>query len=814
MAFSPFPKKRFVKYSNKTSSKKSNNIDRKIPSSAIYLVIVESPSKCEKIESFLGPEYFCIASKGHIRTIGGLKSIDSKNNFDTEFTIIEEKKTHVENMKTIISRFQKQNIILATDDDREGEAIAWHICEVFDLDVGVTKRILFREVTKNALINAVKNPIRVNMRLVYAQHARQILDMIVGYKISPILWKFLYSDKENSLSAGRCQTPALRLVYDKEKSESMKELKIVYKTSASFFQENMVFELSKEFENKTKVEDFLEKSKDFPYFLSISSNVKRESCPPKPFNTSNLLQTASNILHISPKETMALCQQLYQDGYITYMRTDSMKYSTTFIFEAKQYIVEKYGSPSNDKSYIGNLSEIENKDESNPHEAIRVTHLEYNTIPSDNPRLVSLYKLIWKNTIESCMSNYEYNVRKASITAPEELHYVNNIEIPVFLGWKKVGDSLLSNTENQNSISGLVLFLESVERMGKPLKYNYIKTHVSVRNHETHYTEASLIKELESLGIGRPSTFASIIDTIQERGYVKKMDVEGKKINTTEYELREREILIDNSEKIVGKEKNKLVIQPVGILTCEFLVSHFENIFSYNYTKLLEHELDEIALGKKDCWYTTCHECKETIKKLIKEINIKKPDFKIDETHTLVYEKYGPVIRVNGEKGQKPIYKSVKKDITIDLEKVKRGEYSLEYLLEVENRSLGEYQGEKLFLKNGKFGYYLEWGSNTQSIKEIGIPIENITLENSIDFLERNHGTNEGINRTILRVLSPNLSIRKGKFGNYIFYKKETMKTPTFFNIKGFPGSVMMSDKKTLVEWINKKYKLDETPDE
>jgi DNA topoisomerase-1 len=652
--------------------------------------------------------------------------------------------------------------------------------------------------------------------------------MIVGYKISPLLWKFLYSNKENSLSAGRCQTPALRLVYDKEKSDSKKEMKMVYKTTGSFFQENMIFELSKDLETKREMEDFLEKSKVFQHILSISPLVKKDATPPKPFNTSNLLQTVSNHLHISPKETMSLCQQLYQDGYITYMRTDSIKYSASFITEITKYIQEKYDSrhslSSFKKSHLGNLSNIENKDETNPHEAIRVTHLEYNSIPSENPRLSSLYKLIWRNTVESCMSNYEYNVRKAMITAPDQLQYINNIEIPLFLGWKKVVESQTSSkTETQNSGAGMLLFLESVEKSGKPVKYNYIKSNISVRNTEHHYTEASLIKELETYGIGRPSTFASIIDTIQERGYVKRMDIEGKPIHITEYELKEEEITIQNIEKTFGKEKNKLVIQPLGILSCEFLISHFENLFSYDYTKDLEMELDEIACGTREKWYDTCEKCTRTIKEQMKKIDIQKPEFKIDEQHTLVYEKYGPVIRVNndtekegGKEKEKGEYKSVKKDIIIDLEKVKRGEYKLEDLLEIEESSLGKYEEEEVFLKNGKYGWYVQWGSKTQSIKDLEkkTPIESITIEQIIQFIEKKSGAisekSEGINRSILRVFTPNLSLRKGKYGNYIFYKRENMQSPQFFNLKGFKGSPMMCDKTLLVDWINEKYKINE----
>ena len=714
----------------KTTYKKKENSERPVSKDAKYLIIVESPSKCVKIEGFLGEKYHCIASKGHIRTIAGLKSIDTKNNFHTEYDIIEEKKSHIESMRKTISQFQKENIILAMDDDREGEGIAWHICQVFDLDVKTTKRILFREITKPALICAVSNPGNLNMSLVCAQQARQILDMIVGYKISPILWKYLYSNKENALSAGRCQTPALRLVYDMEMEESKKEMKLIYKTVGTFFSKNIVFELSKEFEKEKEILEFLEGSKDFEYILSITGKKSKEKSPPKPFNTSNLLQTASNVLAMSPKETTLLCQQLYQEGHITYIRTDSMKYSATFITESKKFIHETY-SPE----YLGEISLIENKDESNPHEAIRVTHIEVKTITTENKRIQSLYKLIWRNTVESCMASYKYSLQKAVIGAPMKLEYMTEIEIPVFLGWKKVLEKGFE-TKEQNKGSGLLFYLETLKKSGKPFSYNKIHSTVSVRDTEKHFTEASLIKRLEDLGIGRPSTFSSIVNTIQERGYVKKTDIEGEKRIMNEYFLEGKEIQVQKTEKIFGQSKNKLVIQPVGILTVEFLVNHFQSLFSYEYTKDLEVELDEIASAKKSPWYETCRKCKYEIETLVKTMKVEKPEYKIDENHVLVYEKYGAVIKVVREKG-KPEYRSIKKNIEIDLEKLKRGEYSLEDLLEKGNRCLGKYENEDMFLKNGKYGYYVEWGENKQSINKIKKPVEEIELKDIIELLEK-----------------------------------------------------------------------------
>jgi len=807
----------YKKNYKKTTYKKES--ERSLSKDAKYLIIVESPSKCQKIEGFLGSQYHCIASKGHIRTIDGLKSIDTKNNFETEYTIIEEKKSHIESMQKIISQFPKENIILAMDDDREGEGIAWHICQVFGLDIHTTKRILFREITPTAVKNAVSNPGNLNMPLVYAQQARQILDMIVGYKISPVLWKYLYSNKDNALSAGRCQTPALRLVYDMEMEESKKEMKLIYKTLGTFFSKNIVFELSKEFETEKEVLEFLEKSKEFKYHLSISEKKSKEKSPPKPFNTSNLLQTASNVLAMSPKETTSLCQQLYQEGHITYIRTDSMKYSATFITEAKKFIHEKYKP-----EYLGEISLIENKDEANPHEAIRITHIEVETIKTENKRMQALYKLIWRNTVESCMAAYKYTSQKAVIGAPMKLEYMTEIEIPVFLGWKKVLEKE-SETKEQNKGSGLLFYLETIQKTGKPFSHTVIESLVSIRGTEKHYTEASLIKRLEDLGIGRPSTFSFIVDTIQERGYVKKMDIEGEKRNIRQYYLRGFETEVEIIEKTFGQSKNKLVIQPIGILTIEFLTKYFSSLFSYEYTKDLEVELDEIASAKKSPWYETCRKCKEEIGSLVKTMKVEKPEYKIDDTHVLVYEKYGSVIKVINEKGEKkkekekPEYLSIKKDLEIDLEKLKRGEYNLEDLLEKGNQSLGKYENEDMFLKNGKYGYYVEWGKNKQSIRSIEKPVEDIELKDIIKLLEGEGKGEEGKEEkeentesktNILRELTKNLSIRKGKFGAYIFYKKPDMKKPEFFNIKKFKGSFTFAEKETLIGWINETYKINE----
>ena len=794
-------------YNKKNPYKKYQSVEKykkkelSVKISAKWLVIVESPSKCSKIESFLGSEYQCIASKGHLRTIENLKSIDIAANFEIDFSLIEEKQSHIESMKKIVSQFPKQNILIATDDDREGEAIGWHLCVLFDLDIAHTKRIIFREITKSAISVAVQNPTTLNMPLIQAQNCRQVLDMIVGYKISPILWKYVYYNNKNSLSAGRCQTPALRLVYDKDAECKNREQIQIYKTSASFFSmnEGILFELNKEFERKEEIEEFLSESVDFSYKLKVESPQAKITSPPKPFNTSHLLQRISSQLHYSPKDAMTLCQQLYQEGHITYMRTDSTKYSETFLREARDYIKGTY----TDK-YLGNLSNIQNIDTINPHEAVRVTHIDMRTVDTDNPKLNQVYKLIWQNTLESCMSDYEYISRPIVITAPREYSYRHCIEIPRFLGWKTVKNARDSKIEES-----LVFYLQTLEKTQK-FTYNYIQSKVSVKNIDRHFTEATLIKELEDKGIGRPSTFAFIIDTIQDRGYVKKVDIEGRKYSITEFKLRGDTIEIEESEKVFGNEKNKLVIQNIGIIVCEFLVEHFGDLFSYDYTKRLEVELDEIATCKRDPWYETCRNCIDGIDSLLSSLNIQKKEYRIDDNHILIFGKNGPVIKNINEADK---FISVKRELKIDIEALKAGKYTLEELVDVKERNLGKYENADIILKSGRFGYYIEWqdSEQKQSVEEIlkrtKKTADNLSISDIIELINPSR-ENDSNSSTILRELSANLSIRKGKYGAYIYYKTPSMKKPEFYNIKKFRGSFTFCEKETLVEWLNTTYKV------
>ena len=782
MSYNKF--KKFNKYTKKTNEKKDFN-----KGISKYLIIVESPSKCGKIESYLGLDYKCIASMGHFR------EVDTFKNYDVKYKYIESKESHINFMKSIISQYPKENIILATDDDREGESIAWHLCDVFNLSIESTKRIKFNEITQNAIKKSVENPEIINMKLVNSQKARQILDIIVGYKISPMLWKYAYNGKNNSLSACRCQTPALRLIYDNYLKGKDNVEQHSYKITGWFLSKNIEFTLNKELEGEKNTLDFLKKSVIFQHKLSIASPRQVLKVPPEPFNTSKLLQYVNQTLHYSPSDTMSLCQKLYQDGYITYMRTENKKYSEDFLEKANSYIEIEFG-----EDYKGDNKKIQIFDTTNPHEAIRVTDISRKKINSES-RMDTLYNLIWRNTVESCMNDALYSVIDCEITAPDKMKYKNIIESPIFLGWKKL-KSDINETELQNSNRAMLLYLETISKQNENVKYNKIKSIETIHLKHSHYNESGLIKKLEELEIGRPSTFATFVDTIQQRGYVKKQDIEGKKIKIMDYELEGESIKKIKGEKVVGNEKNKLVIQTIGLVVIEFLIKHFEDIFSYDYTKEMESELDNILQGIIEEWNEICKNCEKKIKELIKPLkDLKKETYELDENKELIFSQYGPSIRITLEDGSVE-YKSVKKSINLDLEKLKNKEYNVDDLIEVKEKYLGKYEDLDVYVKLGMYGVYAEWGENKKTLNSTKKKLENITLEDFESVLTKNSDSN------ILRTINENISVRKGKYGPYVYYKRKDMSKPEFYNIKKFKEGFTYCKEEVLINWLNEQYNI------
>ena len=766
-----------------------------------FLVIVESPSKCKKIESFLGFQYKCIASKGHIRE---LKKVGS--DFNPEFEIIDEKANHVKWMKDIVAQFDPVNIYLGTDDDREGEAIAWHICKVCGLSEELTRRILFHEVTASALKHAVANPLFIRMNIVKAQQTRQIIDRMIGFRISPVLSRLVSHEQSNFLSAGRCQTPTLKLIYDRKIENDKKSGdSIEYKLSGSFFPHpsSISAVLNSCLKNTTEVELFLKHSKTFEHVLRLDDKTPKFKPPPTPFKTSLLLQTANSLLHMSPKYVMDACQTLYQDGKITYMRTESMTYAKGFLSQCQSFIEGEYGA-----SYVGKLDSLENTENNNPHEAIRVTHVTTLHTDYEDKKINDIYNLIRKRTLESCMNDFLYDQHKIEFSAPSDHTYTAVVDIPSFLGWKRVSTKPEEMIETQIKISNDALYWKRFR--GKPVPFVKIEGVLHMIERDRYYNEASLIQKLETLGIGRPSTFSMLTETIQERKYVVKQNIEGTEISGKEYTLTHHaeQLNIKEVKRVFGASKNKLCIQELGIQVIGKLHG-FQSLFEYSYTSLMETELDEIILNPEKDWREVCKNCDEMITTCLTPLQSKiKKKYEIDEVHSLIFGKSGMVVQCSKE-GEGKTYKTVKKELDVDFDKLENKEYSLEDILEIKDECLGKFENEEVLLKTGKYGPYITYGNTKLSVKSLVTkdnPLDKLTISDLETFLVNKTSAKEH-STSILRVLSDHASVRKGKFGNYIFYKTDDMKKPSFINLTNCPFHVLEDDVEKVCQWIEGRIK-------
>lgn len=869
------------------------------------LVIVESPAKCKKIEKFLGAGYKVEASYGHLTSLPDLKHIDFDHNFKPEFVPIESKMRQISALRKAISTADR--VIIATDDDREGEAIGWHICTLFKLPVADTERIIFHEITETAIKRAIQTPTRLNMDVIYAQQARQILDLIVGFKISPILWKNIVFNAKNSLSAGRCQTPALRLVYDnyREINDNCEAgMKFVYKTRGIFTNKSIEFSLNHDFTDKSAIEEFLEDSVSHAHIMTRMTEKTVSRNPPEPLITSTIQQTANNMMHISPKDTMSICQRLYETGYITYMRTDCKVYSMEFLDTVKPYIVRNYDSviSGGDSKYstyihpdIERLTKSEKNEPSNAkakekakskksakalkdgkdgdrdkeqnlaqeaHEAIRPTKIEISELPEDeefSARERKLYKIIWTTTLESCMADAVYITMPVHISAPsisesledvskrekskKAIFYSYTSEYCIFKGWKIVkneDDAATRYFEYLKQLTG-----EKDEKEGKEgkdagitVKYRKISSKQSIRDTKQHYTESKLVQLLEQRGIGRPSTFSAIIEKIMERNYVKRGNVEGKTVKTSDYELEDDEITEIEGERTFGNEKNKLVIQPIGIVVCEFLIQNFPQLFDYDYTKKMESDLDIIAKGEM-LYYELCSSCNSLIDDTIQSKSLDKSSAKvnirIDDCHSYIIGKNGPVIRYSDpqpplQQGDKTLqsnnnvrFISIRKDIEIDMDRLREGGYTLADIAvqdndggtsssrkQVSTIELGVYKGDIVYLKHGQYGDYIEHKKTRKSMSCLDKKREDITIKDAQDVLEgKVGGTGASDKSTIVREINHELSIRKGKYGDYLFYKTAKMNKPQFLKLKGFPDNEYKKcDICVLKRWITSTYSI------
>ena len=526
------------------------------------LIVVESPSKCKTIEAILGPSYRCVATFGHIRTLDGLASLDIPSYCPT-YSSKGKMRLRCESLKR--EARSAAQVLVATDADREGEAIAWHVMEVLGIDVALESRVVFHEITESAVLAGVASPRSINMGLVCSQQARQMIDLLVGYTVSPYLWHI-----QSRLSAGRCQTPALRLVY--ERATEAVSVTRSYATTGVFMSQRINFVLSPPLTCVDEMRSLLFETTAFDHVLSVGEEREATIVPPDPLDTIGLQTSASSKLGMSPAVTMDLAQSLYEDGLITYMRTDVRSYAETFVESATSYIARVYGA-----AYTGSP----NTGCSGAHEAIRPTDID--RILTGRDKRTRLYHLIRNATLASCMASSSVLRRVDSISAPLSRKYTRTSELTTFAGWR-----VIDGVRDDKGFDILKLAKPKIEP-------REVICSESASGGRKYYDEISLIKKLDALGIGRPSTFVSIVGKLIERGYAKIQDVDGTKIEAIQATWRNRAVTESVRDIAVGVKKKAICIQPIGTSVVEYLVGALAPLFDYDYTASLEQSLDLVS---------------------------------------------------------------------------------------------------------------------------------------------------------------------------------------------------------------------------
>jgi len=679
------------------------------------LVIVESPAKAKTIEGYLGKDFVVKSSIGHIRDLpkkGGM-GIDIENGFAPKYEVSEDKKHVVAELKKHVKT--AKTVWIATDEDREGEAIAWHLQEVLDLEKKETKRIVFHEITKKAITNAVKNPRQIDTNLVDAQQARRVLDRLVGFELSPVLWRKV----KQGLSAGRVQSVAVRLIVEREKEiENFKSVSS-FRVSAIFSNpEGKTFkaEIPKRFHTRDGAEVFLKHCVPADYSVSDLEKKPAKKSPSAPFTTSTLQQEASRKLGYSVAQTMNVAQRLYESGKITYMRTDSVNLSNDAREACSDEINSSYGS---EYSFSRSFS-TKSKGAQEAHEAIRPTDMSKHTVDGESSHQ-KLYSLIWKRTIASQMSDaqLERTTAKIKISTNDE-QFVAKGEMIKFDGFMKVYmEGKDDDTEEQD---GMLPKLN----INDVLEMNEITAIERFTRHPARYAEASLVKKLEDLGIGRPSTYASIITTIQKRGYVVKENRDGVKRNYQFLMLKDGEITSEVKNENTGAEKNKMFPTDIGVIVNDFLVTHFDGVLDYGFTAGVENEFDEVAEGKKkwnDMLEGFYAPFREKVEDVIGNVQKSTGERLLGEDPTTgknVYVRIGPFgpMAQLGEKQEdddspKPKFASLLKNQSIQT-------ITLEESLDLFKlpRTVGEFEGEEVVASVGRFGPYLRYKGKFTSIKK------------------------------------------------------------------------------------------------
>lgn len=736
------------------------------------LVIVESPAKAKTIEGYLGKEYTVRSSYGHVRDLPkDDKAVDIANNYEPHYEISEEKRQVVSELRRLAQ--QSEVIWLATDDDREGEAISWHLKEALGLDDRRTKRIVFREITKKAIQNAIQNPRTINYDLVNAQQARRVLDRIVGFELSPLLWKKI----KGGLSAGRVQSVAARIVVEREREIRDFRSEAAYKVKGFFLLDNgktLIADLNRSFKTRQEAQDFLEQCKPATFEIEAIEKKPAKRSPAPPFTTSTLQQEASRKLGFSVSATMTVAQKLYENGYISYMRTDSVNLSDDAVASASATIKGQYGD---DYLHVRHYR-TKSAGAQEAHEAIRPTDFGRQHVPGD-PADQKLYDLIWKRAIASQMADAVLEKTTATIRISTQPHkFVATGEVIKFDGFLKVyvestddDDQKSGEEENKGVLPPLSI--------GQPLGLDAIRARERFTAHPPRYTEASLVKKLEEMGIGRPSTYAPTISTIIKREYVVKESREGTPRQYHELTLRKGQIQTETKTEIIGTEKNKLFPTHIGEVVNDFLVKHFTSVVDFHFTAKVEEEFDHIAHGQIE-WKTMIdrfyHEFHPTVTATEQadraSIGIQKSlgTDPVSGAEVLVKSgKYGPYVQI-GPAEQKH-FASLRKNQRLE-------SITLEQALELFKlpREVGEFEGLKMITNDGKFGPYVKHGDKFVSLEKHQDPLT-LTHDEAVALIQAKRKAEAD---RIIRKFDedPDLQILNGKWGPYIAYKKQNGKIP------------------------------------
>lgn len=721
------------------------------------LVIVESPAKAKTIEKFLGKDFLVKSSFGHIRDLDGKNlSVDIENGFEPQYVIPTDKKKLVAELKKLAK--EAEMVWLASDEDREGEAISWHLLEALGLDESKTKRIVFHEITKNAITKAVENPRKIDRNLVDAQQARRILDRLVGYELSPVLWKKV----KPSLSAGRVQSVSVRLIVEREREIQNFVSQSAFKVVANFIVGGNVAlkaELPKRFTTKKEAEDFLNSCKNAEYTIEGLETKPSKKSPAPPFTTSTLQQEAGRKLGFSVLQTMTVAQKLYEAGKITYMRTDSVNLSNEAIGAAKKEIISAYGE---EYSQVRKFT-TKSKGAQEAHEAIRPTYMNAHTISGD-PSQSRLYELIWKRAVASQMS--EAKLEKTTVTiniTTNKEKFIAKGEVLIFDGFLKL---YIESTDDEHSEDD-----ESILpplKQGEKLQLNDIIAAERFTLNPPRYTEASLVRKLEELGIGRPSTYAPTITTIVKRGYVVKEDREGKERSFSVLTFKNNLVSAQTKTEIYGTEKKKMFPSDIGTIVTDFLVENFNKVMDYGFTAKVEEQFDEIADGQKkwnkmiEEFYNPFHQrIEDTMQNAERASGERVLGVDPESKKEVIVRigKFGAMVQIGKtEDEEKPKFASLQPGQTIENITLKEGLELFKY-----PKTLGKYKDEEIIVAVGRFGPYVKLDKMFVSIPN-NEDINSIDLKRALELIALKEQADAPIDSY------ENLPVQKGtgKFGPFI----------------------------------------------